>query len=58
VLVSLTPSGEKILKQLSLHHRAELRIQGPALISALKQAIRVHKDEGRGKTTSRSRRNS
>lgn len=43
VLLSLTPSGEKILKDLSLHHRAELRIQGPALISALKSAIQVHK---------------
>src|SRR5678816_3941087 len=43
VLLSLTPSGEKILKELSLHHRAELRIQGPALIFALKSAIQVHK---------------
>ena len=58
VLLSLTPSGEKILKELSLHHRAELRIQGPALISALKSAIQVHKSEGLGKTTSRTRRNS
>lgn len=58
VLLSLTPSGEKILKELSLHHRAELRIQGPALISALKSAIQVHKSEGLGKTTLRTRRNS
>jgi DNA-binding MarR family transcriptional regulator len=58
VLLSLTPSGEKILKDLSLHHRAELRIQGPALISALKSAIQVHKSEDLGKTTLRTRRNS
>ena len=58
VLLSLTPSGEKILKELSLHHRAELRIQGPALISALKSAIQVHKSEGLDKTTLRTRRNS
>ncbi|MGH9497840.1 MAG: MarR family winged helix-turn-helix transcriptional regulator [Terriglobales bacterium] len=39
VLLSLTPKGEKILKELSLHHRAELRMQGPALIAALRRAI-------------------
>lgn len=58
VLLSLTPSGEKILKELSLYHRAELRIQGPALISALESAIQVHKSEGLGKMTLRNRRNS
>ena len=39
VLLSLTPKGEKVLKELSLHHRAELRMQGPTLIAALKHAI-------------------
>jgi DNA-binding MarR family transcriptional regulator len=39
VLLSLTPKGEKILRELSLHHRAELRLQGPILIAALKRAI-------------------
>lgn len=39
VLLSLTPKGEKILKELSLHHRAELRTQGPILIAALRRAI-------------------
>jgi len=58
VLLSLTPSGEKILKELSLYHRAELRIQGPALISALECAIQVHKSEGLGKMTLRNRRSS
>ena len=39
VLVSLTPKGEKVLRELSLHHREELRDAGPALLSALKRAI-------------------
>jgi DNA-binding MarR family transcriptional regulator len=39
VLVSLTSKGEKVLKELSMHHRSELRIQGLALIAALKRAI-------------------
>jgi DNA-binding MarR family transcriptional regulator len=41
VLISLTFKGEKILRQLSLHHRAELRTQGPALVAALKHAMHV-----------------
>lgn len=39
VLLTLTPKGEKILRELSLHHRAELRMQGPILIAALKRTI-------------------
>jgi DNA-binding MarR family transcriptional regulator len=39
VLLTLTPKGEKVLKKLSLHHRAELRMQGPLLIAALKRAV-------------------
>jgi DNA-binding MarR family transcriptional regulator len=39
VLLSLTPKGEKILRELSLDHRAELRTRGPALVAALKRAI-------------------
>jgi len=41
VLLSLTPRGEKVLKELSLHHRAELRTQGPALIAALRRVIQM-----------------
>ena len=40
VLLSLTPKGIRVLRELSLHHRAELRTQGPALIAALRNAIR------------------
>src|SRR5580692_1964722 len=41
VLLSLTPKGEKILRELSLHHKNELRTQGPALVSALKRAMQT-----------------
>lgn len=39
VLVALTPKGEKILGELSFHHRAELGKRGPLLIDALKRAM-------------------
>lgn len=39
VLLSLTPKGEKVLRELSIHHRAELRMRGPALVTALKRAM-------------------
>jgi DNA-binding MarR family transcriptional regulator len=41
VLISMTFKGEKILRQLSLHHRAELRTQGPKLVTALKHAMQI-----------------
>ena len=40
VLLQLTPKGEKVLRALTLHHRAELRSQRRALVAALKQATR------------------
>jgi DNA-binding MarR family transcriptional regulator len=39
VWLSLTPKGERVLRKLSLQHRAELRLHGPALIAALRRAI-------------------
>jgi DNA-binding MarR family transcriptional regulator len=39
VLLQLTPRGEKVLRELSLHHRTELRSQGPALLDSLQQLI-------------------
>jgi len=39
VLLSLTVKGEKVLNELSLHHMAELRKAGPALINALRRVI-------------------
>jgi DNA-binding MarR family transcriptional regulator len=39
VHVELTPPGEDLLRRLSLHHRAELRTEGPALVRALRAII-------------------
>jgi DNA-binding MarR family transcriptional regulator len=39
VLLSLTPKGERVLRELSLHHREELRDAGPSLLRALKQVM-------------------
>ncbi len=52
VLLSLTPKGEKILRDLSLHHKAELRMRGPALVSALKRAMQT----GNGADATRPKR--
>lgn len=46
VLLSMTPRGERMLRELSLHHKAELRMQGPALVAALKRAM--HGNAGNG----------
>ena len=54
VLLSLTAKGEKVLKELSLHHRAELRTQGPALIAALRHAIQMSKNAHTSTTKSPS----
>src|SRR5579863_362443 len=35
VIVTLTPYGEEILRELSLFHRTELQTTGPALVEAL-----------------------
>ena len=40
VLLALTPKGEKVLRELSVHHRAELCSAGPALVTALRRAMR------------------
>jgi DNA-binding MarR family transcriptional regulator len=58
VLLSLTPKGEKVLQELSLHHRAELLTRGPALLAALKRVL--HPGKGRkgvrARAISRTRR--
>lgn len=40
VLLTLTPKGERVLRELSLHHQAELRSAGPALVNTLRRAMR------------------
>ena len=50
VLLSLTAKGEKVLRELSLHHHAELRNAGPSLVMALRQVMRSQRaPNGRGK---------
>jgi DNA-binding MarR family transcriptional regulator len=53
VLLSLTPKGKKILRELSLHHKSELRTQGPALVSALKRAMQTGKNSNGSRPNSR-----
>jgi DNA-binding MarR family transcriptional regulator len=44
VMLSLTAKGERILRELSLHHKAELRTAGPSLVKALRHAMHGVKD--------------
>jgi len=39
VLLQITPSGERLLRRLSLAHRKELRSVGPVLLQALEQIV-------------------
>lgn len=39
VLLELTPKGDKTLRELALHHRAELKDNGPELVAALKGVL-------------------
>jgi DNA-binding MarR family transcriptional regulator len=39
VLLTLTAKGENVLQELSLHHKSELRKQGPALLNAMKRVM-------------------
>jgi DNA-binding MarR family transcriptional regulator len=41
VMVSLTPRGEKMLLELSLHHREELLSMGPVLVTALRKLMKT-----------------
>jgi DNA-binding MarR family transcriptional regulator len=43
VLVVLTPAGEKVIRELVLHHRTELFTRGPALIEALRRVLQESK---------------
>jgi DNA-binding MarR family transcriptional regulator len=47
VLIRLTPTGEKILHQLSLEHQTELRKTGPELMRALEAVLSGAGTEGR-----------
>ena len=47
VLLALTAKGERVLRELSLHHRSELRTLGPALVTALKRAMQSNQTPDR-----------
>ena len=47
VLLSLTAKGEKALRDLSIHHRAELQTIGPALMEALVRVLQAGKTRAR-----------
>lgn len=49
VLLSLTAKGEKVLRELSLSHKSELRTTGPALQSALARVLRRMGKAGKGR---------
>jgi len=49
VLLTLTPKGEKVLRKLSLHHRAELRTAGPALVKALRRTMQGSRTSNGGR---------
>jgi DNA-binding MarR family transcriptional regulator len=58
VWLSLTPKGETTLRELSLYHQDELRLRGPALVAALKRAMKTGKGpNSRSKTASAHGRN-
>lgn len=55
VLLLLMPKGERVLRELSIHHKEELRQQGPKLVRALKLAMTRRKNlnsNSRGKSKS------
>jgi len=41
VLLELTSKGEKILRDLAIHHRDSLRERAPMLVGALKRLVRI-----------------
>jgi DNA-binding MarR family transcriptional regulator len=53
VLVMVTPAGEKVIRELVIHHRTELSSRGPALLEALHRVLR---NNGRPSTMSRRKK--
>ena len=49
VIISLTARGERLLRELSLHHRRELQARAPELIVTLRSILRSgHRPESNG----------
>lgn len=55
VQIQLTGRGEKILRDLSVHHRDELKTAGPALVDALKKMMSTVRRAADKKTPSRTK---
>jgi DNA-binding MarR family transcriptional regulator len=55
VLISLTGRGERILRELSLHHRKELQAGAPELIAALQRILGKRRPRARTGTPIRRR---
>jgi DNA-binding MarR family transcriptional regulator len=59
VLVVVTPKGERVLRELALHHQELLRISGSGLVDALKKCmsttVRNRKEKRNALSRSRSR---
>ena len=45
VLLELTPKGERLLQELAIHHRSEIREMGPELVASLKKVLRDSENE-------------
>ncbi len=48
VFLLLTRKGDRVLRELSLHHRSELRTQGPELFTALRRVIQSNRQSRPG----------
>ncbi len=48
VLLELTPKGERLLAELAMHHRSEIREMGPELVATLKRVLRDTDGDGDG----------
>lgn len=46
VLLELTAKGDRLLQELALHHRSEIREMGPELVAALRKVLRDSEIEG------------
>ena len=40
VMLELTPKGDRLLQELAVHHRNEIREMGPELVASLKKVLR------------------
>jgi len=48
VMLELTPKCERLLQELAVHHRNEIREMGPELVASLKKVLRDSEIDGNG----------